>query len=211
MISAVGSSSSDAQGELQSRKAKPLRSRIISALLLLATLISFVVAWPARDHELVYRLSKVADDKPVELYIEDLFCTVLTDCFRATHKIALAAIRIPINGAIDLLYSVPGSTVTEVPTWAPQYVRNLGPYLILRALLLIAIAFALKNFFRRWSTVMVAVNVLLWWSTGAPIRAAVRLYGNLVGVFGDSTLGSVLDYHFSMNSTIFCSSTTMSR
>jgi len=203
VISAVGSSSSDAQGELQSRKAKPLRSRIISALLLLATLISFVVAWPARDHELVYRLSKVSDDKPVELYIEDLFCTVLTDCFRATHKIALAAIRIPINGAIDLLYSVPGSTVTEVPTWAPQYVRNLGPYLILRALLLIAIAFALKNFFRRWWTVMVAANVLLWWSTGAPIRAAVRLYGNLVGVFGDSTLGSVLDYHFSMNSTIF--------
>lgn len=203
MFPEVGHSSSESQSESAPHRTRRLQSRIISLFLLVVTLISFVVAWPARDHELVYRLSKVSDDKPAELYIEELFCIVLTDCFRAAHKIALAAIRLPVNVAIDLLYSVPGNTVTEVPGWAPQYVRNLGPYLVLRALLLIAIAFALNRYFRRWWTVTLVANVLLWWSTGAPIRAAVRLYGNLVGVFGDSNLGSWLFYHFSMNSTIF--------
>jgi hypothetical protein len=193
----------DAQDVPQPPKARVARNRIVSVLLLSVTLISFVVAWPARDHELVVRLSRVADEKPIELYNEQLFCTVLTDCFRAIHKISLAAIRLPIEGAISLLYAVQGSTTTDVPGWAPQYVRNLGPYLVLRALLLVAIAFALYRYFRRWWTVALAANVLLWWSTGAPIRALVKLYGNLVGLLGDSNLGSVLDYHFSMNSSIF--------
>jgi len=179
------------------------RTRIISIILLIVTAISFVVAWPARDHELVVRLDRISDDKPVELYLEKLFCTILTDCLRAAHKIALTGIRIVMNGAIDVLYAVPGIQVTEVPSWAPQFIRNVGPYLVLRAVVLAAIAFALYQYFRRWWTVALVANVLLWWSTGVPIRAIVKAYGWIAGQLGDSTLGSVLDYHFSMNSTIF--------
>lgn len=180
-----------------------VRGRVISVLLLIATLVSFVVAWPARDHELVVRLDRVSEAEPAELYIDKLFCTLLTDCFRAAHKVALTGIRLVTDGAISLLYAVPGSTVTDVPEWAPGFVRNLGPYLVLRALVLVAIALALLSYLRRWWAVAVAANVLLWWSTGAPIRAIVRLYGNLAGALGDQALGPVLDYHFSMNSTIF--------
>lgn len=172
-------------------------------LLLALTCVSFVVAWPARDHELMVRIERIADEKPVSLYTEQLFCTMLTDCFRATHKVALAGIRIVIDGAISLFYAVPGSTTTYVPVKAPQYVRNLGPYVILRILLLVAIAFALYRYFRRWWIVALVANILLWWSTGAPIRVLVKAYGGLADLLGDSNLGSVLDYHFSMNSTIF--------
>ena len=180
-----------------------LRNRVVSVILLIVTATSFVVAWPARDHELVVRLDRIADEKPVELYQEKLFCTTLTDCFRATHKITLTGIRILMNGAIDVLYAVPGNQVTEVPGWAPQFIRNVGPYLVLRAVVLVAIAFALYRYFRRWWTVALVANVLLWWSTGAPIRAIVKAYGWAASQLGDATLGSILDYHFSMNSTIF--------
>ena len=180
-----------------------MRGRVISVLLLIATLVSFVVAWPARDHELVVRLDRVSEAEPAELYIEQLFCTLLTDCFRAAHKIVGTAARLTIEGTITLLYAFPGSAVTEVPEWAPQYARNLGPYLVLRALVLVAIAFALLRYMGRWWTVAVVANVMLWWSTGSPIRALVRGYGNLAGLLGDADLGPVLDYHFSMNSTIF--------
>ncbi|NCV88245.1 MAG: hypothetical protein EBW14_20825, partial [Oxalobacteraceae bacterium] len=154
-------------------------------------------------HELLSRLAQISDEKPVELYQEKLFCTTLTDCLRAAHKITLTGIRIVMNGAIDVLYAVPGSQVTEVPSWAPQFIRNVGPYLVLRAVVLAAIAFALYRYFRRWWTVALVANVLLWWSTGVPIRAMVKAYGWLTSQLGNATLGSILDYHFSMNSTIF--------
>jgi len=182
---------------------KTSRNWVLVILLLALTCVSFVVAWPARDHELMVRIERIADEKPVSLYTEQLFCTMLSDCFRASHKVALAGIRIVIDGAISLFYAVPGSTTTYVPVKAPQYVRNLGPYVILRVLLLVAIAFALYRYFRRWWIVALVANVLLWWSTGAPIRVLVKAYGELAGLLGDSNLGSVLDYHFSMNSTIF--------
>jgi hypothetical protein len=191
------------QDESQRGAVNVLRDGGITTLLLLTTVVSFVTAWPARDHELVYRISKISDDKPVAMYNEQLFCTTLTDCFRASHKVALTGIRIVTEGAINLLYSVPGSVVTEVPTWVPQYVRNVGPYLVLRTFVLVALALTLYRYFRRWWTVMLVANVLLWWSTGAPIRALVRVYGNLASILGDKDLGPILDYHFSMNSTIF--------
>ena len=187
----------------QLSEAKVLRNRVLAVLLLALTFVSFIVAWPARDHELMVRIERIADEKPISLYTEQLFCTLLSDCFRATHKVALTGIRIVTDGAISVLYAAPGSTTTYVPVKAPQYVRNLGPYIILRALLLVAIAFALYRYFRRWWIVALVANVLLWWSTGAPIRALVKAYGGLAGLLGDSNLGSVLDYHFSMNSTIF--------
>lgn len=179
------------------------RTRVINVILLIVTAISFVVAWPARDHELLSRLAQISDEKPVELYQEKLFCTTLTDCFRATHKLTLTGIRIVMNGTIQVLYAVPGNQVTEVPGWAPQFIRNVGPYLVLRAIVLVAIAFALYRYFRRWWTVALVANVLLWWSTGVPIRAMVKAYGWLASQLGNATLGSILDYHFSMNSTIF--------
>jgi hypothetical protein len=43
----------------------------------------------------------------------------------------------------------------------------------------------------------------LWWSTGAPIRTLVKYYGDAVAAVGDTTIGEILFYHFSMNSTIF--------
>ncbi len=187
----------------QLSEVKVLRNRVLAILLLALTFISFFVAWPARDHELMVRIERIADEKPISLYTEQLFCTLLSDCFRATHKVALTGIRIVTDGAISILYAAPGSTTTYVPVKAPQYVRNLGPYIVLRAFLLVAIAFALYRYFRRWWIVALVANVLLWWSTGAPIRALVKAYGGLAGVLGDSNLGSVLDYHFSMNSTIF--------
>ncbi|NDC49465.1 MAG: hypothetical protein EBZ61_10385 [Micrococcales bacterium] len=184
-------------------ESRSARGRAVTVLLLIVTSISFFTAWPARDHELIYRLSKIAEDKPVELYNEQLFCTTLTDCLRASHKVALTGIRLITEGAVDLLYSMPGSVVTDVPTWAPQYVRNVGPYLVFRVLVLVALALALYRYFRHWWTVALVANILLWWSTGAPIRAFVRMYGNVVSILGDKDLGSILDYHFSMNSTIF--------
>jgi hypothetical protein len=65
------------------------------------------------------------------------------------------------------------------------------------------IAFALYRYFRRWWVVALVANVLLWWSTGVLIRAIAKIYGNLVGLLGDPSVGPILDYHFSMNSNIF--------
>jgi len=179
------------------------RNKVITVGLFVATCISFIVAWPARDHEFINRLNKAAADEPAVFYNEQLFCTTLTDCFRASHKLALTGIRLFVEGTIQLLYAFPGPSATLVPKWAPQYVRNLGPYLVLRILILVAIGIALYRYFRRWWTVAIVANVLLWWSTGAPIRMLVKLYGSLVGAVGDPYIGEVLFYHFSMNSTIF--------
>ena len=189
--------------EATSSRVAIIRDRLISVFLMIMTFLSFVVAWPSRDHELVVRLSRVADDKPTDLYTAQIFCTILPDCFRASHKIILGIVRLPIEGLISLLYAMQGPTTTAVPIWAPQYVRNLGPYLVLRAILLVAIAYALHRYFRRWWTVALVANLLLWWSAGSPIRGLVRLYGQLEGALGASTLGSVLNSRFSMNSTIY--------
>jgi hypothetical protein len=142
----------------------------------------------------------VSEEQPVSLYQEKLFCITLTDCFRAMHKLIITAARIPIEGLTSVLYALPGSTVTEIPIWAPQYARNLGPYLVFRVLVIAAIAFALYRYFRRWWAVALVANVLLWWSTGVPIRAVVRLW---IILAGDQTVGSQLPFHFSRNSTIF--------
>jgi hypothetical protein len=203
MHPAAPTSTDENSEPVESSVTRLTRDRIISVVLLIVTVISFVVAWPARDHELAYRLSMVSEEQPVSLYQEKLFCITLTDCFRAMHKLIITAARIPIEGLTSVLYALPGSTVTEVPTFVPQYARNLGPYLVFRALVIAAIAFALYRYFRRWWAVALVANILLWWSTGVPIRAIVRLYGNLVSLAGDPTVGSPLQYHFSMNSTIF--------
>lgn len=174
-----------------------------SFILLLGTLVTLIGAWPIRDHELVVRVTEVGQEEPIRLYQEKIFCTILPDCFRITNKAIMSVSRIVIDPVTSWLSAFPGNSTTLVPAIAPQYARNLGPYLMVRVVALLLIAYALRSFFRRWFTVAVVTNLLLWWSTGVPIRALARAYGELLQFFGNENLGPTLFYHFSMNSTIF--------
>jgi len=170
---------------------------------LVVVLIALIGAWPTRDHELSFRLSKITEEKPVELYDESLFCTVLPDCFRVANKAFVGGARVVLNAVVEGFNAFPGWTVTPVPGWASQYSMNLGPYVLFRIVVLTAIALALRSYFRRWVVVGLVSIVVLWWSTGAPIRAAVTAYGHLVALAGDTRLGEHLKGHFSQNSNIF--------
>jgi len=172
---------------------------------LVVVLIALIGAWPTRDHELSVRLSRVAEEKPIELYDESLFCTLLPDCFRIANKVFVAGSRVVISGVVDVFNSFPGNSVTDVPSWAPQYAMNLGPYLLLRIVLIVAIALALHGYFRRWVTVGLVSVVMLCWSTGVPIRAAAAAYGYLIFSSGGNYYGfrEVQQMYFSINSNVF--------
>ncbi len=185
------------------RKVVAMRRVVMAVLLSLMTTLVLFAAWPVRDHELVVRIAQAADSKPVELYNEKLFCTLLPDCFRVANKAMVAGARIVTDGIVDVFHLLPGSTVTEVPAWAPQYTRNLAPYLLLRLVVLVALAYALRIYLRRWWVVALVSNLLLFWSTGVPIRASTRLYELLLSTFGWTDFYPNLGWHMSRNSTIF--------
>lgn len=185
------------------RKVVAMRRVVMAVLLSLMTTLVLFAAWPVRDQELVVRIAQAADSKPVELYNEKLFCTLLPDCFRVANKAMVAGARIVTDGIVDVFHLLPGSTVTEVPAWAPQYTRNLAPYLVLRVMVLVALAFALRIYVKRWWAVALVSNLLLFWSTGVPVRAVTRLYEWILNTIGRTDFYSDLGSHISRNSTIF--------
>lgn len=182
----------------------PIAKRVGFLLLGTVTLIVFLISWPIRDQELLVRLQRVADDRPVELYNEALLCTSLPECFRIANKLVVSSTRAAIDASIDVFHSFPGSIVTEVPSWAPQYTRNLAPYLILRVLVLVGLAYALVHYLRRWWMVAIVSNLLLFWTTGVPIRAIARGYEWTLGLIGRTDFyPNFSSWHISRNSTIF--------
>jgi hypothetical protein len=74
---------------------------------------------------------------------------------------------------------------------------------MLRVLVLIGVAYALRVYVKRWWVVAALANVLLFWSTGVPIRAVTSLYLWLLDLIGRTDFYSNLDWHISRNSTIF--------
>jgi hypothetical protein len=180
-----------------------MRRIVVAVALSLLTAVVLLAAWPVRDQELVVRIAQVADDKPVELYNEQIFCTSLPECFRVANKLFVSGARIATDGIVRAFHVLPGSTVTEVPTWVPQYTRNLVPYLLLRVAVIVALAFALRIYLRRWWVVAVVSNLLLFWSTGVPVRTVTRIYEWMLSIVGSADFYPNLGWHISRNSTIF--------
>jgi hypothetical protein len=180
-----------------------MRRHLMTIALSLLTMLVLVAAWPVRDQELVVRITQVADREPVELYNEKIFCTSLPECFRVANKLVVSAARIVTDRIVEAFHLFPGSTVTEVPSWVPQYTRNLAPYLLLRVIVIVAFAFALRIYLRRWWVVALVSNLLLFWSTGVPIRASTRLYEWMLSTVGWTDFYPNLGWHISRNSTIF--------
>jgi len=184
-------------------KVVAMRRIAIAVLLSLLTTLVLFAAWPVRDQELVVRIAQAAESKPVELYNEKIFCTLLPDCFRIANKAIVAGARIVTDGIVNVFHLLPGSTVTEVPVWAPQYTRNLAPYLVLRVMVLVALAFSLRIYVKRWWVVALISNLLLFWSTGVPIRTTTSLYEWVLSAVGRTDPYPNLGWHISRNSTIF--------
>ena len=180
-----------------------MRRIAVAVVLYLLTAVVLLAAWPVRDHELVFRMAKISDDRPVQLYNEDIFCTSLPECFRVANKLFVSGARLVTNGVVQAFHVLPGSTVTEVPTWVPQFTRNLVPYLLLRVMVVVAFAFALRIYLRRWWVVAVVSNLLLFWSTGVPIRAITSAYESMLSLVGRTDFYPNLSWHISRNSTIF--------
>jgi hypothetical protein len=75
---------------------------------------------------------------------------------------------------------------------------------MLRGLVLVGLAFALKTYVKRWWVVAVTANVVLFWSTGVPIRGVTSWYLWLLSLIGKTDFyPNLLDWHISRNSTIF--------
>jgi hypothetical protein len=182
---------------------KPARNTLLGVLGAI-TLVTLFIAWPIRDQEMVVRLQRIGEPQPVQMYNEKIFCNGLPECFRIVNKLVVSGSRILIEGMAGAFHVLPGSIVTDVPSWAPQYTKNLGPYLFLRVLILIALAFLLRVYLRRWWLVAVMSNVLLFWSSGVPVRAVTRGYEWLLSLIGRTDFyPNLSSWHVSRNSTIF--------
>jgi hypothetical protein len=70
-------------------------------------------------------------------------------------------------------------------------------------MVVVAFAFALRIYLRRWWVVAVVSNLLLFWSTGVPIRAITSAYESMLSLVGRTDFYPNLSWHISRNSTIF--------
>jgi hypothetical protein len=111
--------------------------------------------------------------------------------------------QIVTDGFVATFHFLPGSSVTDIPEQVPQYTRNLAPYLLLRVMVLVGLAFALRVYLKRWWVVGVIANLLLFWSTGVPVRAVTYSYEWLLGLIGRTDFYPGLSWHIARNSTIF--------
>jgi len=176
----------------------------IAGILITVTGAVFVSAWPIRDHELMVRLASLSAERPVEMYDENPFCTVLPDCFRINHKLIVGLADAIISPIANSLESFLYSTVTDSPTWATNIAKNIGPYVILRGLIFAGIICLLYQYLRRWWLVAVVGNLMFVWLSGAPVRALTALYLWVLENLGITEFHhDLLTWHISRNSTIF--------
>ena len=181
-----------------------MRRYAVSVLLAITTLLALFTAWPVRDQELVVRFQQAAEsDVDYGAYNEKLFCAGLPECFRVANKVVVSTAQIATDGLVEAFRLLPGSSVTEIPEQVPQYTRNLAPYLLLRVMVIVGLAFALRVYLKRWWVVGVVANLLLFWSTGVPVRAVTHGYEWLLGLIGRTDFYPGLAWHVARNSTIF--------
>lgn len=181
-----------------------MRRYVVSALLAITTVLALFTAWPVRDQELVVRFQQAAEsDVGYGAYNEKLFCSGLPECFRIANKVVVSTAQLVTDGLVEVFRLLPGSSVTEIPEQVPQYTRNLAPYLLLRVVVIVGLAFALRVYLKRWWVVGVVANLLLFWSTGVPVRAVTRGYEWLLGLIGQTDFYPDLAWHVARNSTIF--------
>ena len=181
-----------------------MRRYAVSVLLAITTLLALFTAWPVRDQELVVRFQQAAEsDVDYGAYNEKLFCAQLPECFRVANKVVVSTAQIATDGLVEAFRLLPGSSVTEIPEQVPQYTRNLAPYLLLRIMVIVGLAFALRAYLKRWWVVGVVANLLLFWSTGVPVRAVTHGYEWLLGLIGRTDFYPGLAWHVARNSTIF--------
>ena len=181
-----------------------MRRYAVSALLAITTVLTLFAAWPVRDHELVVRFQLAAEsDLDYGAYNEKLFCAQLPECFRVANKVVVSTAQIVTDGLVEAFRLLPGSSVTDIPEQVPQYTRNLAPYLLLRVMVIVGLAFALRVYLKRWWVVGVVANLLLFWSTGVPVRAVTYGYEWLLGLIGRTDFYPDLAWHVARNSTIF--------
>jgi hypothetical protein len=181
-----------------------MRRYAVSVLLAITTLLALFTAWPVRDQELVVRFQQAAEsDVGYGAYNEKLFCAQLPECFRVANKVVVSTAQIATDGLVEAFRLLPGSSVTEIPEQVPQYTRNLAPHLLLRIMVIVGLAFALRVYLKRWWVVGVVANLLLFWSTGVPVRAVTHGYEWLLGLIGRTDFYPGLAWHVARNSTIF--------
>jgi hypothetical protein len=181
-----------------------MRRYAVSALLVITTVLALFAAWPVRDHELVGRVTQAAESGvDYGAYNEKLFCAQLPECFRVANKVVVSMAQIVTDGFVAAFHFLPGSSVTDIPEQVPQYTRNLAPYLLLRVMVIVGLAFALRAYLKRWWVVGVVANLLLFWSTGVPVRAVTYSYEWLLGLIGRTDFYPGLAWHVARNSTIF--------
>ena len=181
-----------------------MRRYAVSVLLAITTLLALFTAWPVRDQELVVRFQQAAEsDVDYGAYNEKLFCAGLPECFRVANKVVVSTAQIATDGLVEAFRLLPGSSVTEIPEQVPQYTRNLAPHLLLRIMVIVGLAFALRVYLKRWWVVGVVANLLLFWSTGVPVRAVTHGYEWLLGLIGRTDFYPGLAWHVARNSTIF--------
>ena len=181
-----------------------MRRYAVSALLAITTVLALFAAWPVRDQELVVRFQQAAEsDVGYGAYNEKLFCTQLPECFRVANKVVVSTAQIVTDGLVEAFRLLPGSSVTDIPEQVPRYTRNLAPYLLLRIMVIVGLAFALRAYLKRWWVVGVVANLLLFWSTGVPVRAVTHGYEWLLGLIGRTDFYLDLAWHVARNSTIF--------
>ena len=181
-----------------------MRRYAVSALLAITTVLALFTAWPVRDQELVVRFQQAAEsDVGYGAYHEKLFCAQLPECFRVANKVVVSTAQIVTDGLVEAFRLLPGSSVTDIPEQVPRYTRNLAPYLLLRIMVIVGLAFALRAYLKRWWVVGVVANLLLFWSTGVPVRAVAHGYEWLLGLIGRTDFYPGLAWHVARNSTIF--------
>ena len=181
-----------------------MRRYAVSVLLAITTLLALFTAWPVRDQELVVRFQQAAEsDVDYGAYNEKLFCEGLPECFRVANKVVVSTAQIATDGLVEAFRLLPGSSVTDIPEQVPQYTRNLAPYLLLRIMVIVGLAFALRVYLKRWWVVGVVAHLLLFWSTGVPVRAVTHGYEWLLGLIGRTDFYPDLAWHVARNSTIF--------